>query len=308
MPAGGRGEGAGQSEKGPIDGQHQSVRRRRKPHHPVVRKLMDDRTARLAGLFLLLMAGCAVAAPALAPADPLSLAGAPLEGPSRAHPFGTDGLGRDVLSRLLFGGRLTLGMGLAAAAAVTGIGLVVGLVAGYLGGLVDTLLMRVVDVVLTLPGLLAALAIAALLEPGLGAVWVGLVSVWWAGYARIVRGLVVSLAERPFIEGARAVGAGHTRVLFTHILPHAVPTAVVLATLDLGALVLAFAGLSFLGLGAQPPTPEWGAMLNQGRTYFLSAPQVMLVPGIALSLTVFAFNMLGDGVRDALDPTISGRT
>lgn len=271
----------------------------------VLNKLIADRAARVAALVLLLVGACAVAAPLLAPADPTSLVGSPLQGPSGAHPLGTDALGRDVLTRLLFGARLTLGMGLAAAGAVTVLGVAVGTVAGYVGGLTDAVMMRVVDVVLALPGLLAALAIAGLFQPSLGAVLIGLVSVWWAGYARIVRGLVLALRERPFIEAAQAVGAGRLRVLSRHILPHVVPTVVVLGTLDLGALVLAFAGLSFLGLGAQPPTAEWGAMLNAGRSYFLSAPQVMLVPGIALSVTVFAFNMLGDGLRDALDPTIS---
>lgn len=271
----------------------------------VLHKLIADRAARVAALVLILVGACAVAAPLMAPADPTSLVGSPLQGPTRAHPLGTDALGREVLSRLLFGARLTLGMGLAAAGAVTVLGVAVGTVAGYVGGLTDAVMMRVVDVVLALPGLLAALAIAGLFQPSLGAVLIGLVSVWWAGYARIVRGLVLALRERPFIEAAHAVGAGRLRVFSRHILPHVVPTVVVLGTLDLGALVLAFAGLSFLGLGAQPPTAEWGAMLNAGRSYFLSAPQVMLVPGIALSVTVFAFNMLGDGLRDALDPTIS---
>lgn len=271
----------------------------------VVRKLTRDRAARLAALVLALVGVGALAAPLLAPADPTLLVGSPLQGPSGAHPLGTDGLGRDVLSRLLFGARLTLGMGLIAAGAVTVLGVVVGTVAGYVGGLTDAVMMRAVDVVLALPGLLAALAIAGLFQPSLVAVLIGLVSVWWAGYARIVRGVVLALRERPFIEAAHAVGAGRSRVFFRHILPHVLPTVVVLGTLDLGALVLAFAGLSFLGLGAQPPTAEWGAMLNAGRSYFLSAPQVMLVPGIALSVTVFAFNMLGDGLRDALDPTIS---
>lgn len=269
-----------------------------------MRKLGRDRSARLAGLVIAVIAAGALGAPLFAPADPFLIVDAPLQGPSRAHLFGTDGLGRDMLSRLLFGARLTLGFGVLAASAVAVVGVVVGICAGYVGGFIDALLMRTVDIVLAFPGLLAALAIAGLFEPSLGAVLVGLVSVWWAGYARIVRGLVLSLRERPFIEAAEALGASHVRVFLKHVMPHVVPTAVVLATLDLGALILAFAGLSFLGLGAQPPTPEWGAMLNEGRTYFLSAPRVMVVPGVALSLLVLAFNILGDGLRDALDPTV----
>lgn len=270
----------------------------------LLRKLRRDRSARLALLFIAGISTAAVAAPLLAPAEPALIVDAPLQAPAWPYLLGTDGLGRDMLSRLLFGARLTLGFGLLAAGVVTVVGVVVGLCAGYFGGVVDTVLMRLVDVVLAFPGLLAALAIAGLLRPSLGAVLLGLVSVWWAGYARIVRGLVLALRERPFVEAAEALGAGHTRIFRAHLLPHVVPVAVVLATLDVGALILAFAGLSFLGLGAQPPTPEWGAMLNEGRTYFLSAPRVMLVPGVALSLLVLSFNILGDGLRDALDPTV----
>lgn len=273
----------------------------------ILGKLSRDRSARIAFLIVAAVAVGAIGAPLLAPADPTMIVDAPLQGPSWPYLLGTDGLGRDMLSRLLFGARLTLGFALLAAGAVTLLGTVVGLCAGYFGGPLDTILMRFVDVVLAFPGLLAALAIAGLLRPSLGAVLLGLVSVWWAGYARIVRGIVLSLRERTFVEAAVALGAGHTRLFLTHLLPHVVPAAVVLATLDVGALILAFAGLSFLGLGAQPPTPEWGAMLNEGRSYFLSAPRLMLVPGIALSLLVLAFNLLGDGLRDALDPTVPTR-
>lgn len=270
----------------------------------VLRKLGRDRSARLAVVVIAVIAVGAVGAPLLAPAEPFLIVDSPLQGPSRTHLLGTDGLGRDMLSRLLFGARLTMGFGFLAAGAVTVLGVAVGICAGYVGGFLDAVLMRAVDIVLAFPGLLAALAIAGLFQPSLGAVLIGLVCVWWAGYARIVRGLVLSLRERPFIEAAEALGASHLRIFLRHMLPHVLPTAVVLATLDLGALILAFAGLSFLGLGAQPPTPEWGAMLNEGRTYFLSAPRVMVVPGVALSLLVLAFNILGDGLRDALDPTV----
>lgn len=270
----------------------------------VLRKLGRDRSARLAVVVIAVIAVGAVGAPLLAPADPFLIVDSPLQGPGRTHLLGTDGLGRDMLSRLLFGARLTMGFGFLAAGAVAVLGVAVGICAGYVGGFLDAVLMRAVDIVLAFPGLLAALAIAGLFQPSLGAVLIGLVCVWWAGYARIVRGLVLSLRERPFIEAAEALGASHLRIFLRHMLPHVLPTAVVLATLDLGALILAFAGLSFLGLGAQPPTPEWGAMLNEGRTYFLSAPRVMVVPGVALSLLVLAFNILGDGLRDALDPTV----
>lgn len=311
MPADGPSEGTVDSSEGSGIGAGAPSSMGPSPSRQVrsrlVSKLARDRSARVALVIVGGIAAAAVAAPLLAPADPTLIVDAPLEGPGWPYLLGTDGLGRDMLSRLLFGTRLTLGFSVLAAAAVTVLGLIVGLCAGYFGGVVDAVLMRLVDVVLAFPGLLAALAIAGLLRPSLTAVLLGLVSVWWAGYSRIIRGLVLAIRERPFVEAAEALGAGHTGVFLRHLLPHVVPAAVVLATLDVGALILAFAGLSFLGLGAQPPTPEWGAMLNEGRTYFLSAPRVMLVPGAALSLLVLAFNILGDGLRDALDPTITVR-
>jgi peptide/nickel transport system permease protein len=269
-----------------------------------VRKAAGDRTARIG---LVLVAVCvlmAVAGPALAPRDPLAVTADRLERPGLHHLLGTDGLGRDLLSRLLYGAHLSLGTTLLAAALVTLIGLVVGLIAGCAGGLVDQLLMRAVDVVLAIPGLVLALAVAGLFQRGLTAVMLGLVATWWAGYARIVRGLVLGLREREFVESARAAGASPARVAVRHILPSLLSPVIVLATLDIGQLLLAVSGLTFLGLGAPPPTPEWGAMLNEGRVYFLSDPHVVLVPGIAISLAVLGFNLLGDGIRDALDPKI----
>jgi peptide/nickel transport system permease protein len=165
--------------------------------------------------------------------------------------------------------------------------------------------MRLVDVVLAVPGLVLALAVAGLFEPSLLAIMLALVTVWWAGYARVVRGLVLSLREQPFVESARSIGAGERRIVCRHILPGVVSTVVVLATLEIGQLLLVISGLSFLGLGSPPPTPEWGAMLNDGRVYFLSDPHVVVVPGIAISLAVLGFNLLGDGIRDILDPRLA---
>jgi len=246
-----------------------------------------------------------VLGPALAPHDPLAVTVDRLQRPGLHHLLGTDGLGRDLLSRLLHGARLTLGSATVAATLVTVVGLMVGTVAGYGGGLVDKVLMRLVDVVLAVPALVLGLAVAGLFQPSLTAVMLALVTVWWAGYARIVRGLVLSLRERPFVEAARATGAGEWRVVTRHILPGVVSPVVVLATLEIGQLILVISSLSFLGLGAPPPTPEWGAMLNDGRIYFLSDPHVVLVPGMAISLAVAGFNLLGDGIRDALDPRLA---
>jgi peptide/nickel transport system permease protein len=266
--------------------------------------LAGDSTARVGLVLVAVCVAMGVAGPSLAPRDPLAVTSDRLQRPGLHHLLGTDGLGRDLLSRLLYGARLSLGTTLLAAALVTLIGLVVGLVAGYAGGLVDQLLMRAVDVVLAIPGLVLALAVAGLFHRGLLAVLLGLATTWWAGYARIVRGLVLGLRERPFVESARAVGAGPFRVAVRHLVPSLLSPVIVLATLDIGQLLLAVSGLTFLGLGAPPPTPEWGAMLNEGRVYFLSDPHVVLVPGIAISLAVLGFNLLGDGIRDALDPKI----
>jgi len=272
---------------------------------PILRKLASDLTARIGLVLVVLFLVMVAAGPSLAPHDPRQVTVERLATPSLDHPLGTDGLGRDVFSRLLHGARLTLGTALLAAALVTAIGLVVGTLAGYAGGVVDALLMRVVDMVLAIPGLVLALAVAGLFEPSLVAVMLGLVTIWWAGYARVVRGLVLSLRSRPFVEAAHAVGASRWRILARHVLPSAVSPVVVLATLDVGQLILVISGLTFLGLGAPPPTPEWGAMLNDGRVYFLSDPQVVLIPGLAISLAVLGFNLLGDGIRDALDPRLA---
>lgn len=271
---------------------------------PILARLSRDATARFGLVIVIVFLAMAVFGPALAPRDPLEVTADRLLGPSFRHPLGTDGLGRDLLSRLLVGARLSVGSAVAASALVTTIGVALGAVSGFCGGLVDKVLMRLVDLLLAIPGLILALAVAGLFRPGLPAVMLGLVSVWWAGYARIVRGLVLSIREQPFVEAARSLGASEARILARHVLPGVISPVVVLATLEIGQLLLAFSGLTFLGLGALPPTPEWGAMLNEARTYFLSDPQLVLVPGLAISLAVLGFNLLGDGIRDALDPRL----
>ena len=272
----------------------------------VLRRLRSDPAACVGLLIVGLFAAMAVLGPTLAPGDPLEVTVDRLQGPSLRHPLGTDGLGRDLFSRLLHGSRLSLGTAVLTSALVTVIGVVVGTVAGLAGGMTDRLCMRLVDVVLTVPGLILALAVTGLFEPSLRAVMLGLVTILWAGYARIVRGLVLSMKERSFVEAARAAGASRSRVVTRHILPNMISPVIVLATVEIGQLLLAISTLTFLGLGAPPPTPEWGAMLNDGRTYFLSDPHVVLIPGITISLAVLGFNLVGDGVRDALDPRLLG--
>jgi len=252
---------------------------------------------------ILVLVVASVAAPLLSPYDPAAVdAVRRLELPSSLHPLGTDNLGRDIFSRLLYGSRWSLGSVGVATVLIMGIGITVGTIAGYFGGLIDDILMRIVDVLLAFPSLLLALAVSGILGPGLMSVLTALVSVWWASYARVVRGMVLTVRERDFVLAARSLGAGDARIIFRHIVPNVLPPVAVMATVEMGELVLAMAGLGFLGLGAQPPVPEWGAMVNDGRPFIMSAPQMMIYPGIAIALAVMGFNLLGDGLRDVLDP------
>lgn len=275
------------------------------PRRPMLRHLVSDRTA-LAGLLLLvLMFTTAAAAPLVAPRDPNEQDVANRYAPvSFEHPLGTDNLGRDELSRLIYGARISLFTSLGVGVAILAIGMVVGSIAGFAGGIVDGLLMRIVDVLLAFPSLLLALAITGMLGPGLLHLMIGMVAVWWTDYARMMRGLVLSMRERPFVESAQAVGLPGRLVAIRHVLPNIVGPVIVLGTLQTGRLLLALSALSFLGLGVQPPTAEWGAMLSEGQQYLASAPQLMVYPGIAITLAALGFNLLGDGLRDVLDPTM----
>ena len=275
------------------------------PRRPMLRHLVSDRTA-LAGLLLLvLMFTTAAAAPLVAPRDPNEQDVANRYAPvSFEHPLGTDNLGRDELSRLIYGARVSLFTSLGVGVAILAIGMVVGSIAGFAGGILDGLLMRIVDVLLAFPSLLLALAITGMLGPGLLHLMIGMVAVWWTDYARMMRGLVLSMRERPFVESAQAVGLPGRLVAIRHVLPNIVGPVIVLGTLQTGRLLLALSALSFLGLGVQPPTAEWGAMLSEGQQYLASAPQLMVYPGIAITLAALGFNLLGDGLRDVLDPTM----
>lgn len=269
----------------------------------VFRALLAHRTG-VAGLVIVAgVALIAIAAPLIAPDDPTRVdALRRLAPPSADTLLGTDNLGRDILSRLIWGARLSLGTAGLAAVLILTIGVGLGMIAGFYGGLLDDLLMRIVDVLLAFPALILALAIAGVLGPSIMSVMIGIVSVAWADYARVMRGQVLSARERQYVEAARAIGVGNTRILARHLLPNVLPPILVLASLEMGGLILAISGLSFLGLGAQPPTPEWGAMLNDGRSFIAAAPQLMIYPGLAISIVVVGFNLLGDGLRDAFDP------
>ena len=274
----------------------------------MIARLLARRATVIGLAIVATLALVALLAPWIAPHDPtLVNAGRGFAGPSARHWLGTDNLGRDILSRLVYGARWSLGIVLVATLLIMSLGVAVGVAAGYVGGVLDDVLMRLVDAILSVPSLLLGLAIVGSLGPGIGSLMIGLASVWWVGYARVVRGLVLALRERGFVEAARALGATDRRIVVHHILPSILPAVAVLASLEMGELVLAISGLSFLGLGAQPPTAEWGAMLNDGRAFFFTAPQLMLYPGLVISFAVLGFNLVGDGLRDALDPADASR-
>jgi peptide/nickel transport system permease protein len=226
---------------------------------------------------------------------------ATLAPPGRDHVLGQDKLGRDILSRVLYGARVSLAVGFATVAVSLAIGGLVGAVAGYAGGWLDDLLMRIVDVLLAFPGLLLAIAFTAVLGPSLRNVVLALCLIGWTGYARLTRGEVHRLRTREFVEAARALGARDRRILGRHLVPLLAAPLLVQATFGMAAAIVAEASLSFLGLGAQPPTASWGTMLNDGRAFLLVAPHLTLFPGLAIMLTVLALNFLGDGLRDRLD-------
>jgi peptide/nickel transport system permease protein len=270
---------------------------------PARRGLRTNPTALLALSFLVAAAVASLAAPLLSPYDPLAVSPAQqFLPPSWEHPAGTDLFGRDVATRVLYGGRLSLGIGILAVLIAAIPGTTLGLLAGYYGHRVDRLVSWLVDVMLAFPSILLALTIVAVL--GTGAVNV-ILAVGIAGipqYARLVRGQVLAARRQPYIRAAWTVGCTHTRILLRHILPNILGPLIVLATLDVGWAILNASALSFLGLGVQPPTPEWGAILNEGRGYLQDAPWVTAAPGLAIALTVLSVNLLGDALRDSLDP------
>ena len=246
----------------------------------------------------------ALLAPWLPIQDPTDLdLGNRLLSPSQEFPLGTDHLGRDELSRIIFGARVTLLISGASVAIIMLIASIVGSLAGYYGGWIDSGLMMVVDLLLAFPALILGVAVAGILGPSLVNVMIAVSVVWWASHARVIRGMVLSAREREYVLAARAIGASDRRIVVFHISRNIIGPFVVLASLDMGWIILGIAGLSFLGLGAQPPTPEWGAMLNDSRSYMQTAPLLLLAPGSAIFLLVLGFNLLGDGIRDLLDPT-----
>lgn len=251
----------------------------------------------VAGLILV-----AMFADFIAPYDPLEQnIILKLKPPSKAHWLGQDPLGRDMLSRIMYGSRISLKVGIATVSISLTIGLMIGSISGYYGGVVDDIFMRVVDILMAFPGILLAIAMVAVLGPDLNHVILALCLIGWVGYARLVRGQVLYVRELEYVTAAQALGASSARVIAVHIIPNLIAPVIVEATFGMAGAILAEASLSFLGLGVQPPTPSWGAMLNEGRQYLLIAPHTTTFPGIAIMLVVLGFNFLGDGLRDYLD-------
>jgi peptide/nickel transport system permease protein len=279
-----------------------------------VLKAMFRQPAALFGLLVIaLVVVLAIAAPLVAPYNPdeqmfdgLTLEGAPMP-PSTQFLLGTDTLGRDLFSRLLFGARTSLVIGLVANGVAVATGLLIGILAGYLRGFVGNALMGFTDLMMAFPALLLAIVLAALLRPSLWIVAMVIALVNWVQVARIVYTETRGLVERDFIVAERSLGAGHARILFHHILPHLMPTAIVWGTLGIATTVLLEATLSFLGIGVQPPQPSWGNIIFESQSYFQAAPWLVFIPGAIILLTALAFNLVGDALRDILDPTQRGR-
>jgi len=275
------------------------------PNALLLRRFLQEKTAVSGLIVILFFAALALLAPVLAPYDPLAQ-NIPngLAAPSAEHWMGTDKLGRDIFSRMLYGARISLMSGLAVVAMAALVGTVVGLIAGYVGGWVDEALMRITDIFFAFPSLILAMAIAGALGPSLRNALIAVTVVTWPVYARLVRGQVLVLREREFVLAARAIGAGHGLILRRHLFPNTLSPLLVQASFDMGTTILSVAGLSFIGFGAQPPTPEWGVMISEGRNYITTHWWLTFFPAMAMLFAVAGFNLVGDGLRDVLDPRL----
>ncbi len=277
------------------------------------KRFKRNKAALFGGTVISLIVIAAVLAPWVTPYNPheqffdgLTLEGAPLP-PNKRFLLGTDLLGRDLYTRLVYGARTSLIIGIAANAAAVLVGTLLGIIAGYLGGWVGSAIMRFTDLMMAFPALLLAIALAAILTPSLWIVAMVIALVNWVQTSRVIYTQTSSLAEQEFIQAARALGATPVRILWVHILPHLIPHIMVWATLGISVTVLLEATLSFLGIGVQPPTPSWGGIIFESQSYFLTAPWLVFFPGISILLFALAFNLVGDGLRDAMDPTQRGR-
>ena len=272
--------------------------------HALEERWRQDAFFKLGVTMVALLVLAAAAAPLIAPHDPLhgDLATSYLTPPGRTFPLGADAQGRDILSRILFGARLSLLVGVISQCVAVGLGLTLGLVAGYYRGAVDLAVMRLADITLAFPSLLLLIAVAAAIRPSLPLIFVVIGAVGWAGMARLVRSQVLVLVRSDYVTAARALGARDRWIMIRHLVPNVRAVVIITATLGIAGAIMAEAALSFVGLGAQPPTPSWGAMVADGRDLIRVAPWVSVAPGLAIGLAVLGFNLLGDGLREALDP------
>jgi len=273
------------------------------PARRAVRRLLARRTAVFGLVIAMLMALLALFAPWIAPFDPVATSFAMVrKAPGGAHWFGTDEVGRDLLSRVIWGGRASLAAGVISVSIAVGVGVPLGMLAGYVGGVVDAVVSRITDAMLAIPFLILAIALAAFLGPSLSNAMIAIGITATPIFVRLSRGQVLAVRAEEYVEAARAVGNPPLRILLRHILPNILPPVIVQATLAIAAAIIAEASLSFLGLGQQPPAPSWGSMLNTAQRFLTQAPWMAIYPGLAIFITVLAFNLLGDGLRDALDP------
>ena len=282
--------------------------REMKPVNPwmdKLRQMIHNKFALIGLTILVFLALIAIFAPVVAPYDPIKMdLNNSLQPPNSVHLLGTDKLGRDMLSRLIYGSRISLTIGFIVEGIALLLGVTLGAVAGYFGGIIDNIIMRIVDVVIAFPFLILAIAIVAIVGPSLTNMMLVLGCVVWINYARIIRGMFLSLKEEEFVVAARVIGAKDSRIIFRHVLPSTLGVIIVQATFGIASAILSASSLSYLGMGAQPPTPEWGAMLSEARPYLRTLPMMTFAPGLAIMITVLAINFVGDALRDAFDPRV----
>ena len=269
------------------------------------RRLRKNKSAMLGLIILVLLILCAVFADFIAP-HPYDLQdyAHTFESPSAEHLFGTDNFGRDILSRVIHGARISLVVGFSSIITAIIVGGLLGAISGYYGGRLDNILMRAMDILMSIPGMLMAISLAAAMGPGLTNMVIAIAIADIPGYARVVRSSVLTIKDQEYIEAAQSIGASDARIILKHIIPNCIAPIIVQATLGMAGAILSASSLSFLGLGIQPPTPEWGSMLSAARQYIMNYPHICIFPGLAIMITIFALNMLGDGLRDALDPRL----
>lgn len=269
----------------------------------LIRGFKENKAFRISSCLVFLLLAVTLLAPVIAPYDPLeAIMRNANAAPSAEHLFGTDKLGRDVLSRILYGASYSLSSVVGLVALIFVVGTTLGVIAGYSGGIVDTVIMRIADMMISFPGVILAIAIAGILGGSLFNAMVALLCVTWTKYARLSRSMVLKIKKHDFVSAAVVSGGSSVHILWVHILPNILPLMIITAAADIGAMMMELAGLSFLGFGSQPPAPEWGLMLNEGRQQLQTAPWLMFFPGLSIFITVVVFNLWGDSLRDVLDP------